>query len=577
MSPFKQVLLAQFRIRSLADTSGEQTLARNDQHGIAAVSARSILVAVGIVLGLFFHSSNVLADTCLPYDASANYQLVFEENFDGDSLDRNTWNAEFLWGPGVIINNEQQYYVNDGQFDYNPFEVSDGTLKIRAIKTPFRRDVLYLTRSIYSASAAELLWRVPAGAVSYDVFRDGRPVATVTGGSYLDTTLDDGGDFQFEVVARDAAGREILRGQTTVNTGERPVQTTPRPFALYLSARIYGPGDGEIVWETPNRAGRYEIFRDGNLYRVLNGADFSSLYESGLQRGRDYHYEVVSYDLCGEEIIRDQVVLNTADPVFNPGANQTSLRLSDTVFSPSTAEIAWQQVSGATTYQVERNGVVIQNSDARSIFIDGLVPGIDQRYVITALDADGRAIDSRRRTLNTADNSFALNRQPFLSGIITSYDAFRFLYGRVEARAKMPAGKGLWSAFWLLNGYYNEDQPEDPEIDIIEAIGDQVNTANHAYHVRPGGGNTVSREGRAFMPDFSADFHTYGVEWTPGRIIWSVDGRETYRVEGDDVSSEQMYLLANLAVGGDFPGPPDETTPFPSTYEIDYIRVWQRQ
>ena len=79
------------------------------------------------------------------------------------------------------------------------------------------------------------------------------------------------------------------------------------------------------------------------------------------------------------------------------------------------------------------------------------------------------------------------------------------------------------------------------------------------------------------MPDFSADFHTYGVEWTPGRIIWSVDGQETARVEGDQVSSEQMYLLANLAVGGDFPGSPDETTPFPSTYEIDYIRVWQRR
>jgi len=92
------------------------------------------------------------------------------------------------------------------------FSTSNGTLKISAIKTPFRRDVLYLTRSIYSASAAELLWRVPAGAVRYQVFRDGQMVATVTGGSYLDTTLDDGGDFQFEVIALDANNREILRG-----------------------------------------------------------------------------------------------------------------------------------------------------------------------------------------------------------------------------------------------------------------------------------------------------------------------------------------------------------------------------
>ena len=536
---------------------------------------RSILILFFSGAAFFVSSGNAIADTCTPYNPNADYQLVFEENFDGNGLDTGKWNKEFLWGPGVIINNELQYYVNDDQFDYEPFTVNNGTLKISAIKTPFRRDVLYLTRSIYSASSAELLWRVPAGAVRYQVFRDGQQVATVTGGSYLDNTLDDGGDFQFEVIALDANNREILRGQTTVNTGEREIPTTPRPFALYLEANVYGPNDGEIVWETPNRAGRYEVYRDGELYRSLVGATFSSLYESGLERGVDYQYEVISYDLCGDEIIRDQVTLNTDNPRIDPGQLDPRLKLSDTTFSPATAEISWNQVARAATYQVERNGVVIQSSDARSIFIDGLVPGFDNRYVITALDSDGRALDSRRRTINTADNSFALNRQPFLSGIITSYDSFRFLYGRVEARARMPAGKGLWAAFWLLNGYYHQDQPEDPEIDIIEAIGDTTTTGNFAYHYGDGV-DRFSSEGQAVIADFSADFHTYGVEWTPGRIIWTVDGRETHRVEGDKVSSEQMYLLANLAVGGDFPGSPDETTRFPATYEIDYIRVYQR-
>ena len=58
--------------------------------------------------------------------------------------------------------------------------------------------------------------------------------------------------------------------------------------------------------------------------------------------------------------------------------------------------------------------------------------------------------------------------------------------------------------------------------------------------------------------------------------MWFVDGVETGRYEGDDVSSEQMYLIANLAVGGNFPGPPDASTPFPSSFEIDWIRVYQR-
>jgi len=146
----------------------------------------------------------------------------------------------------------------------------------------------------------------------------------------------------------------------------------------------------------------------------------------------------------------------------------------------------------------------------------------------------------------------------------------------------MPAGKGLWSAFWLLNAYYKQDQPEDPEIDIIEAIGDNVTTANHAYHTRfdsNGDGfydGTNSTEMRATISDFSADFHVYRVDWEEDRIVWYVDDVETGRVEGDQVSSEQMYLLANLAVGGSFPGPADESTPFPARFELDYIRVYQR-
>lgn len=520
----------------------------------------------------------VAADTCVAPNPAGQWQLVFEDNFDGNELDRSKWNTEFLWGPGVVINNELQYYVNDNQFGYNPFNVGNGQLSIEAIKTPFRRDELYLTRSIYSASVAELLWRVPANATNYRVYRDGNFLASVTGGSYLDTTLEEGGDFAYEVIAFDAEGNEILRGQLTVNTGERPMPAPPaRPFGLELQARAYGPNDGEIVWETPNRAGRYDVYRDGALYRTLVGADYSSLYESGLERGRDYQYRVVAFDRCGEQIISDETTLNTESTPAAPEIRETRLRLSDVIYSPSTAELFWNQIEGAVLYEVRLDGVVIQTTAARSLFIDGLVPGIDQAYVVNALDSDGNLVDSRRRTMNTADNSFALNRQPFLSGIITSYDAFRFLYGRVEMRARMPAGKGLWSAFWLLNGYYNQDQPADPEIDIIEAIGDATTTANHAYHYNGANGDYISAEFRAPMPDFSADYHVYGVEWSEGRVIWSVDGVETHRLEGPQVSSEQMYILANLAVGGDFPGDPDETTQYPARFEIDYIRVWQQR
>jgi len=537
-------------------------------------------LAVPILFGLC--AQNALADTCLAPDPSGEYRLVFEENFNGDGLDRGRWETEFLWGPGVIINGETQYYVNNDQFGYDPFKVSDGRLSIEAIKTPFDRSQLYLTRSIYSANAVELLWRVPVNATSYEVYRDGVFQGASTGGSFIQRDLRDGIDYAYEVVALDASGNRLVAAQLTVNTADRPVPGVEKPFSLGLDSRIYADTVAELIWLAPNRAERYDVFRNGTLYRTLDSGDYKSLYETGLEHGTNYVYRVAAYDGCDELIIEQSHTLNTGDGVTPLPRQSERLVIKSTIFSTATAEISWNGVQGASRYDIFDNGFFITNTDGRSLFIDDLVPGTDRKFLVVAFDSDGNEVDRTSRVLNTADNSFALNRQPFLSGIITSYNSFRFRYGRVEARARMPAGKGLWSAFWLLNAYYKQDQPEDPEIDIIEAIGDRVNTANHAYHYRfdsNGDGfydGIESTEMRANISDFSADFHVYRVDWEEDRIVWYVDDVETGRVEGDQVSSEQMYLLANLAVGGSFPGPADETTPFPAKFELDYIRVYQR-
>ncbi|ASJ76732.1 family 16 glycosylhydrolase [Granulosicoccus antarcticus] len=528
-------------------------------------------------------SFHVAADTCQAPDTDAPYRLVFEENFDGGGLDRGRWDTEFLWGPGVIINNENQYYVNDGQFGYEPFKVSDGVLSIEAIKAPFDRTLLYLTRSIYSANTVELLWRSPENAASYEIYRDGELQGTARGGSWLERNLRDGIDYAYEVVAKDGNGNALVTAQLTVNTADRPLPgSAPQAFSLGLTSKIYAPRVAELQWQSPNRAARYEIYRNGTLYRSLTGADYKSLYESGLVEGQDYEYRVVAFDNCDEKIIEQNTTLNTGDGTSPAASLDDRLVIRSSIYSESTADIGWNAVRGARRYDIFDNGVFVSNTDGRSLFIDDLVPGVDRKFKVVALDADGTTIDQTTRVLNTADNSFALNRQPYLSGIITSYNSFRFKYGRVEARARMPAGKGLWSAFWLLNAYYKQDQPEDPEIDIIEAIGDRLTTANHAYHYQSDpdgdGFNTdrVSVEMKAQISDFSSSFHTYRVDWEPNLIVWYVDDVETGRVEGEQVSDEQMYLIANLAVGGNYPGPADSTTVFPARFQIDYIRVFQQ-
>jgi beta-glucanase (GH16 family) len=173
------------------------------------------------------------------------------------------------------------------------------------------------------------------------------------------------------------------------------------------------------------------------------------------------------------------------------------------------------------------------------------------------------------------------NTYPYTSGMISSGRAtsntsqpakFTFTYGYAEIRAKVPQGKGLWPAFWLLPA----DHTSRPEIDVMEIIGDEPQTVQLRFHYRADGDE--GDVGEAWTgPDFSQGWHRFAIDWQPDALVWYVDGIERWRYEdGAHIPAGPMYLLANLAVGGDWPGAPDGATKFPSDYRIDYVRVWQR-
>jgi beta-glucanase (GH16 family) len=150
---------------------------------------------------------------------------------------------------------------------------------------------------------------------------------------------------------------------------------------------------------------------------------------------------------------------------------------------------------------------------------------------------------------------------------------FAFQYGYAEIRARVPQGKGLWPAFWLLPVDHNSK----PEIDVMEILGDATQTVHMNFHFLDVD-NNKDKVGQDWVgPDFADGWHTFGVDWQPDEIIWYVDGVERWRYEDTRyIPAEPMYLLLNLAVGGDWPGPPDNNTAFPSHYEIDYVRVWRK-
>jgi len=149
---------------------------------------------------------------------------------------------------------------------------------------------------------------------------------------------------------------------------------------------------------------------------------------------------------------------------------------------------------------------------------------------------------------------------------------FAFTYGLAEVRARLPAGAGLWPAFWLLA----LDHQSRPEIDVMEVLGNDITTLRVHYHSVVDG-ERVSGGERIAASDLSAGWHTYAVDWSPQRIVWYLDGVAKWWVEDPSViSNEPMYLILNLAVGGDFAGAPTAATMFPSSYLIEYVRVWQR-
>ena len=165
------------------------------------------------------------------------------------------------------------------------------------------------------------------------------------------------------------------------------------------------------------------------------------------------------------------------------------------------------------------------------------------------------------------------NNQPFVSGVLSTADRFEFTHGIAEIRAQIPAGTGLYPQFWMLP---DEFIGLRPQTFIMEARGDDPSTVFHTYKYQDADDNlqtpgTAQTQG----DDFSAGFHTYAVEWSPGELIFYIDGTETHRINSENIASQDMYLIINLAVGGFFAGSPDENTTFPAELIIDHVRVFQ--
>ena len=459
-----------------------------------------------------------------------------------------------------------------------------GLLALAASSGPARADdvrpdpVTSLVAAPISSEAIRLDWDEPfddVGVVGYDVFRDGDYRATVLSPGYTDRGAGDGARHAYRVVAFDAARNRAEP------SAEASAEAAAVPFSARAAVRPEPPSglrieaaDGDAVrlaWADTEGAAGYNVYRDGRYHTTVRSTAYA---DGSVEPGREYRYRVVAFSDA---------------PRYSTKSAEVSARAGDAPESaPETRSAARADVSGdgpdgyRLVFSDEFDGGSIDGSkwntryrwgpdwiinSERQYYVDALAGGIGGT---SPFSHDGGALTiSASRTPEELRGS--ANGQPWISGAMTTYGKFSMRYGYVEMRARFPAGQGLWPAFWLL---HEGNDGSRPEIDVVEFVGKRRDRVYQTYHYYE---NYVLRSTPSFeVPggDWSADFHTYGMRWEPGRITWYVDGRETNRYESGSVSSEDMYLLVNLAVGGVWNGDPDDSTPSPARYTIDWIRAY---
>ncbi|MGQ9855505.1 MAG: glycoside hydrolase family 16 protein [Fervidobacterium sp.] len=200
------------------------------------------------------------------------------------------------------------------------------------------------------------------------------------------------------------------------------------------------------------------------------------------------------------------------------------------------------------------------------------------------IENDMLVIEARNETVKDGNKTFN-----YTSTRMKTESNFSVQYGKIEARIKFPYGKGLWPAFWMLGTNIRYvGWPMCGEIDIVEFLGHDKWTVYGTLH-GPGYHGSSAIGGKIRLeppkPDFTSDFHVFGIMWDEEKIVWYVDDTVYHIVTKSAVESRgkiwvfdnEFFIILNMAVGGYWPGYPTNETKFPARMYVDYVRVYELQ
>ena len=249
-------------------------------------------------------------------------------------------------------------------------------------------------------------------------------------------------------------------------------------------------------------------------------------------------------------------------------------------------------------------------------YVNVLSPDQEHQEKITPVynpfqfDGSTLSIRAKKNPLQTTKNkrnygslSEMSSQQTFLSGAISTHEKFSQKYGYFEARIKIPSATGTFPAFWLFHERRAWEGTQRTEIDVMENLGHAPWYIYNSFHYFKNVTSSYSGDANFIKPkpsgqiytgtDYSENFHVYAVKWTPGRVIWYIDGQQVSEMVNNEANFEELYVMLNLAMGGNWTNFPtnsgglgrSSSERFPNAndlvefnnpaLEIDYVRVYK--
>ena len=325
--------------------------------------------------------------------------------------------------------------------------------------------------------------------------------------------------------------------------------------------------------------------------QYLNGDKSPEELKAGGIDGLDYHFSVFKkHPEWIESAKKNQLVLNgwtvndeaTMDWLLANDfdfitTNEPELLLEKSKTAPTT--LGWKLI-----WSDEFNQDGLPDSSKWNYQTGGNGWGNNELQYYTEKDTNNVVI--KNGILHITAIKQKTGKNLYTSARLTTKNKAGFKYGKIEARAKLPAGRGTWPAIWMLAENIDEaGWPAGGEIDIMEHVGYEKDTVRGTVHTDAYNHVKGTQKGAAvFIADPYGSFHDFSIEWTPEKIDFFMDGKMYYRFENEHKTEkewpfdQQFYLILNLAIGGNWGGKMgvDETI-FPANFQIDYVRVFQKQ